>query len=124
MTDNSDNHLPVLIPAPLPIAQLESLKLKASQIIESINHLAWTIKNGDLAAMPSWPDILSEYNILLSQTLNFSTALLQTQSIRANYIGGPTTQLNIYERIAIHPLVWPSRSSISRLHHYCAINKH
>jgi len=104
MTDNSDNHLPVLVPAPLPIAQLESLKFKASQIIESINHLAWTIKNGDLAAMPSWPDILSKYNILLSQTLNFSTALLQTQSIRANYFGGPTTQYNIYERIAIHPL--------------------
>lgn len=103
-TIDSDTHLPVLIPAPLPIAQLESLKFKANQIIESINHLAWTIKNGDIAAMPSWPDILSKYNILLSQTLNFSTALLQTQSIRANYIGGPTTQQNIYERIAIHPI--------------------
>lgn len=96
--------LPTLTPAPLPTAQLESLKFKSAQIIESINALAWTIKNGDMAAMPSWPDILSKYNILLSQTLNFSTALLQTQTIRPTYIGGPTTQHNIYERIAIHPM--------------------
>lgn len=103
MSMNQDNPLPRLTPAPLPVAQLESLKFKASQIIESINGLAWTIKHNDTAAMPSWPDILSKYNILLSQTLSFSTALLQTQTIRANYIGGPTTQQNIYERIAIHP---------------------
>ncbi|KAF5354044.1 hypothetical protein D9756_007214 [Leucocoprinus leucothites] len=104
MNSISENPLPTLTPAALPVAQLESLKFKAGQIIESINHLAWTIKNNDMAAMPSWPDILSKYNILLSQTLNFSTALLQSQTIRANYIGGPTTQQNIYERIAIHPL--------------------
>ncbi|KAF9451580.1 hypothetical protein P691DRAFT_628524, partial [Macrolepiota fuliginosa MF-IS2] len=89
--------------APLPIAQLESLKFKSAQIIESTNALAWIIKNNDSAAMPSWPDILSKYNILLSQTLSFSTALLATQSVRPTYIGGPTTQHNIYERIAIHP---------------------
>ncbi|KXN82952.1 hypothetical protein AN958_02035 [Leucoagaricus sp. SymC.cos] len=104
MNMSTDAPLPTLTPASLPIAQLESLKFKANQIIESINALAWTIKNNDLAAMPSWPDILSKYNILLSQTLNFSSALLQTQTIRANYIGGSTTQQNIYERIAIHPL--------------------
>jgi hypothetical protein len=103
MSMNADNPLPTLAPASLPVPQLESLKFKATQIIESINLLAWTIKNGDMAAMPPWPDILSKYNILLSQTLNFSTALLQTQTIRANYIGGPTTQQNIYERVAIHP---------------------
>jgi hypothetical protein len=96
--------LPTLTAPPLPTAQLESLKFKSSQIIESINALAWSIKNNDLAAMPSWPDILSKYNILLSQTLNFSNALLQTQTVRSNYIGGPTVQQNIYERIAIHPL--------------------
>jgi hypothetical protein len=103
MSINPDAPLPTLAPAALPRAQLESLKFKASQIIESINMLAWTIKNGDMAAMPPWPDILSKYNILLSQTLNFSTALLQTQTVRAAYIGGPTTQHNIFERVAIHP---------------------
>ncbi|XP_006456040.1 hypothetical protein AGABI2DRAFT_180830 [Agaricus bisporus var. bisporus H97] len=95
---------PTLTAAPLPTAQLESLKFKSTQIIESINGLAWSIKNNDLAAMPSWPDILSKYNILLSQTLNFSNALLQTQTVRSNHLGRPTVQQNIYERIAIHPL--------------------
>lgn len=98
--DNS----PSLNHAPLPIAQLESLKFKSAQIIESINALAWTIKNGEIAAMPPWPDILSKYNILLSQTLNFSNALLATQAVRPTYIGGPTTQHNVYERIAMHPV--------------------
>lgn len=100
--DKTDN--PSLTPASLPVAQLESLKFKSTQIIESLNALAWTIKNGDMAAMPPWPDILSKYNILLSQTLNFYNALLATQAVRPTYIGGPTTQYNIYERLALHPL--------------------
>lgn len=60
--------------------------------------------------MPAWPDILSKYNVLLSQTHNFSTALLQpfptsTAVNGASSSSSKTPALNIYERIALHPNV-------------------
>jgi hypothetical protein len=91
-------HLPT---APLPISQLESLKFKANQIIDSIIALQRTIEaGGHPSAMHAWPDILSKYNVLLSQTHNFSNALVQpfptSSSSRA-------PAQNIFERIALHP---------------------
>src|SRR6267154_5260085 len=66
----------------LPIAQLELLKFKANQIIDSIQALQRTIDVGGQNVMPAWPDILSKYNVILSQTHSFSQSLLspQTQS--------------------------------------------
>ncbi|KAF8880542.1 hypothetical protein BD779DRAFT_1081320 [Infundibulicybe gibba] len=84
----------------LPVSQLESLKFKANQIIESIQGLQRTIENGYHDAMPAWPDILSKYNILLSQTHSFSTSLITPIQT------GPTSRhvaTNAYERIALHP---------------------
>ncbi|KDR79189.1 hypothetical protein GALMADRAFT_41956, partial [Galerina marginata CBS 339.88] len=95
------------LPTPnLPISQLESLKFKASQIIESIHALQRTIDaGGHPGVMLAWPDILSKYNILLSQTHNFSTALVQPFPTSA--LGSTSTTKappqNIYERIALHP---------------------
>jgi len=97
----------------LPIAQLESLKFKANQIIESIQALQRTIEAGHQNAMPAWPDILSKYNILLSQTHNFSTSLVtpaQSASLTfANVVprinSGGTGGANPYERIVLHPSV-------------------
>lgn len=87
----------------LPIAQLESLRLRATQIIDSIHALQRTIEaGGHPSAMPAWPDILSKYSILLSQTHNFSNALLQpfqTAAVNASRLKQP----NVYEMIALHP---------------------
>ncbi|KAG5645690.1 hypothetical protein DXG03_005528 [Asterophora parasitica] len=94
----------------LPISQLESLRFKASQIIDSIQSLQRTIEAGHMAAMPAWPDILSKYNILLSQTHSFSMGLTGTlsapstaQGSRAGGSGGSTASGNILERVALHP---------------------
>ncbi|KAN0082618.1 hypothetical protein V8E55_008413 [Tylopilus felleus] len=73
---------------PLPVGQLESLRFKANQIIESIQSLQRTIDAGGLQLMPPWPDILSKYNVILSQTHSFYSSLSTQQS---------------YENIALHP---------------------
>lgn len=92
-----------VLPKPaLPTSQLESLKFKANQIIDSIYSLQRTIEfGGYINAMPAWPDILSKYNILLSQTHNFSNALVNPFPIPGANTRQP--QQNIYERIALHP---------------------
>ena len=92
-------HLPT---APLPISQLESLKFKANQIIDSITALQRTIEaGGHPSAMHAWPDILSKYNVLLSQTHNFSNALVQPFPMSSS--SSKTAAQNIFERIALHP---------------------
>ncbi|KAG6852981.1 hypothetical protein C0991_007758 [Blastosporella zonata] len=88
----------------LPISQLESLRFKSSQIIDSIQSLQRTIEAGHMAAMPAWPDILSKYNILLSQTHSFSMGLSGTLSAVAasqNSRTGPSG--SPLERVALHP---------------------
>ena len=92
-------HLPT---APLPISQLESLKFKANQIIDSIIVLQRTIDaGGHPSAMHAWPDILSKYNVLLSQTHNFSNALVQP--FPTSSLSSKAPAQNIFERIALHP---------------------
>ncbi|ESK91928.1 hypothetical protein Moror_10430 [Moniliophthora roreri MCA 2997] len=96
-------------PSTLPLAQLESLRFKANQIIESIQILQRTV-DGHPSAMPAWPDILSKYNILLSQTHNFSTSLSssfasQQQHQQINSIATQQPQQNPYEKIVLHPRV-------------------
>ncbi|KAG6911023.1 hypothetical protein DXG01_005439 [Tephrocybe rancida] len=88
----------------LPISQLESLRFKSSQIIDSIQSLQRTIEAGHTASMPAWPDILSKYNILLSQTHSFSMGLSGTLSAVAasqNSRTGPSG--SPLERVALHP---------------------
>ncbi|KAF9493702.1 hypothetical protein BDN71DRAFT_1068702 [Pleurotus eryngii] len=93
----------------LPVAQLESLKFKANQIVESIMALRATVDAGHQNMMLPWPDILSKYNILLSQTLNFSNSLgatvggaSQTTSRVSNGNGGQQQNVSPYEKIALH----------------------
>jgi len=89
-----------VLPTPsLPIPQLESLKFKANQIIDSIYALQRTVEaGGHPGAMPAWPDILSKYSMLLSQTHNFSNALVQPFPNATR-----TRPQNVYETIALHP---------------------
>ncbi|KAG9315317.1 hypothetical protein JVU11DRAFT_4456 [Chiua virens] len=85
-------------PNTLPVAQLESLRFKANQIIESIQVLQRTIDAGGLPAMPPWPDILSKYNVILSQTHSFYSSLSSPPSTtHSQQLSSP------YENIALHP---------------------
>ncbi|KAI8973108.1 hypothetical protein BD414DRAFT_499164 [Trametes punicea] len=83
----------------LPVSQLESLRFKANQIIESIQLLQRTIEMGGQPVMPAWPDILSKYNILLSQSHNLTMSLL------AAHQAGSSSRSNPFEKIALHPRV-------------------
>ncbi|KAG1768917.1 hypothetical protein EV702DRAFT_1203120 [Suillus placidus] len=89
----------------LPIAQLELLKFKANQIIESIQTLQRTVDVGGQNAMPAWPDILSKYNVILSQTHSFSQSLSSPQV--QSQIGQAQARLGstVYEKIALHPSI-------------------
>ncbi|KAJ3997609.1 hypothetical protein F5050DRAFT_1569033 [Lentinula boryana] len=97
-------------PSSLPVAQLESLRFKANQIIESIKALQLTI-DFHPAAISSWPDILNKYNLLLSQTHNFSSSLTTTFPSNANTNGAtvngagasPSSKSSPFEKIALHP---------------------
>lgn len=95
---------PTLAPAPLPVGQLESLKYKVQQMIESIQSLMGTIDLGGHPVMHSWPDILSKYNVLLSQSHNLANSLTvhPTGAPRGNV---PGASQNILERLALHPSV-------------------
>ncbi|KAF9465898.1 hypothetical protein BDZ94DRAFT_275619 [Collybia nuda] len=105
---STSNSLAHVTTSPLPVSQLESLKFKANQIIDSIQALQRTIENGHQAAMPAWPDILSKYNILLSQTHSFSLGLAGNQNLNSGRTfnggssGGPSNPL---ERVVLHPSV-------------------
>lgn len=94
-----------VVPLPktnLPVSQLESLRFKANQIIESISQLQRTIEaNGHPAAMPAWPDILSKYNILLSQTHSFSNALVNPFPMAG--ASKQASSQNLFTRVALHP---------------------
>jgi hypothetical protein len=95
-----------LSPLVLPIAQLESLKFKTTQLHESILALQRTIEYGGAGAMPSWPDILSKYNVLLSQSLNLSVGLVGAgTSTSSDIVGGVGVGPggNQFTRIALHP---------------------
>lgn len=98
--------LPHVTGSALPVSQLESLKFKANQIIDSIQALQRTIEGGYQPAMPAWPDVLSKYNILLSQTHSFSTSLAGNPALNMNHAGRPPGGTgNMFERIALHPSI-------------------
>ncbi|KAJ7054092.1 hypothetical protein C8F01DRAFT_495025 [Mycena amicta] len=87
----------------LPVDQLESLRHKANQIIESVVALQRTIEGNYQNYMPPWPDILSKYNVILSQTQNFSNALVSPMQAlqRAHTLEKPPP--NPYEALSLHP---------------------
>jgi len=86
----------------LPVAQLESLRFKANQIIESIQALQRTIDAGGHQVMPAWPDILSKYNVILSQTHSFYSSLSSPPSATQQ---SQSQTKSPYENIALHPNV-------------------
>ncbi|KAJ2923393.1 hypothetical protein H1R20_g13704, partial [Candolleomyces eurysporus] len=103
-----------LEPAPgpkLPISQLESLRFKANQIVDTLNGLHFILSGAyDFQGrMPAWPEILSKYNIILSQTHNFTNSLvspLPTSSKQPAAGSNPNDaaeSANIFQSLAIYP---------------------
>ena len=101
-------------PGTLPVAQLESLKFKVSQIMESIQSLQANIEQGGHNTMPSWPEILTKYNVLLSQTHSLSTTLVtpmpqqNTSGSKVNGAGrnqasSSSKNTNAFSRFWLHP---------------------
>jgi hypothetical protein len=80
----------------LPVSQLESLKFKVNQSIESIQSLRWILEANGQNVMPSWPMILSKYNVLLSQTHSLSNTLSTTL---------PKSDSQLFKNVALHPTV-------------------
>lgn len=89
----------------LPISQLESLRFKANQIVESIQTLQRTIEAGGQNVMPPWPDILSKYNLILSQTHSFYSSLTSSLSASQQSSLSQTQTRSPYEKIVLHPAV-------------------
>jgi hypothetical protein len=81
-------------PTNLPIAQLESLRFKVNQTIDSILYLRRILEAGGQNSMPQWPSVLTRYNLLLSQTHSLSTSLATVF---------PKSNANIFESLALHP---------------------
>ena len=88
----------------LPVAQLESLKYRATQIMESIATLQFLVEANGQPAMPSWPDILARYNLLLSQTHSLSVSLLSALVVHQHHLGvAPPQNSNPFQKLVLYP---------------------
>ena len=85
----------------LPVSQLESTRFKITQIMESIVSLQRTLEQGGASILPTWPDILAKYNVLLSQTLNLSMALAPAVPSGGEPSSGSSNKP--FSKLALHP---------------------
>ncbi|KAI0266428.1 hypothetical protein BC834DRAFT_128077 [Gloeopeniophorella convolvens] len=68
------SELPPNLGGPPPdIGSLESTRFRLTQLIESIQTLAWQLEA--FQPPPPWPDILAKYAVVMAQTHNLSRAL-------------------------------------------------
>ena len=89
----------------LPTAQLESLKYRVTQIMESITALQFLVDANGAPAMPPWPDILARYNLLLSQThsLSVSLSFALAHHQQQQQPGQKNPPANPFQNLALHP---------------------
>ncbi|CAE6339604.1 unnamed protein product [Rhizoctonia solani] len=76
---------PTTLSSQLPQAQVENLRYKIIQIMESINGLLVTLNTGGMQ-LAAWPDLVNKYNVLLSKTHTLA-ASLSTPPTRKGAIG-------------------------------------
>ena len=77
-TATAANSLPPILPAnlggpPPDAASLESIKFRVSQLIDSIQMLAWQLEA--FHPPPPWPDLLAKYGVVMAHAHNLSRAL-------------------------------------------------
>ncbi|KLO12306.1 hypothetical protein SCHPADRAFT_424208 [Schizopora paradoxa] len=106
---SSSPHVPEVPSSSLPRGQLESARFKVIQLMESIQSLQRVLEAGGQNVMPSWPDILTKYNVLLSQTHNLSNSLIAQGSSASSSKATPAgaalalATANPLERLALVP---------------------
>ena len=72
--------LPANLGGPPPdIASLESIKFRVTQLIDSIQTLAWQLEA--FHPPPPWPDLLAKYAVVMAQTHNLSRALASSGAL-------------------------------------------
>jgi len=72
--------LPPNLGGPPPdIASLESIKFRVTQLIDSIQTLAWQLEA--FHPPPPWPDLLAKYAVVMAQTHNLSRALASSTTL-------------------------------------------
>ncbi|KAI0254456.1 hypothetical protein BJV78DRAFT_919898 [Lactifluus subvellereus] len=64
---------------PPDIASLESINFRVTQLIDSINTLAWQLEA--FHPPPPWPDLLAKYAVVMAQTHNLSRALASSAAL-------------------------------------------
>ncbi|KAF8513071.1 hypothetical protein JB92DRAFT_2925294 [Gautieria morchelliformis] len=87
----------------LPVAHLESLKYRVTQIMESITALQFLVDANGAPAMPPWPDILARYNLLLSQTHSLSVSLSFALAQHQQQPPPQNAPANPFQNLALHP---------------------
>jgi hypothetical protein len=102
-------------PSTLPVGQLESLRFKANQLVESIQSLTATLALGlptpngfNPNMLPPWPDILAKYSLLVSQTHTLSQSLNITFNQPApmqpaSILRPKIIPVNPFQKIVLHP---------------------
>jgi Mediator of RNA polymerase II transcription complex subunit 8 len=91
--------LPPNLGGPPPdIASLESIKSRVTQLIESIQTLAWQLEA--FHPPPPWPDLLVKYAVVMAQTHNLSRILASSSTLAST---------------ALHPRVPLSDASLDSL---------
>jgi hypothetical protein len=77
---SSQPTLPANLGGPPPdIASLESIKFRVTQLIDSIQTLAWQLEA--FHPPPPWPDLLAKYAVVMAQTHNLSRALASSTAL-------------------------------------------
>ncbi|KAF8326814.1 uncharacterized protein EI90DRAFT_2886299, partial [Cantharellus anzutake] len=84
----------------LPTSQLESIRFKLNQTIESIRTLQYSIHADNQPYMLPWPELLSKYNVILTQT--HSLMLSVSQAAMTNPATGRKMK-NPLPSLAVHP---------------------
>lgn len=92
-------------PSSLPLSQLESLKFKTIQLLDSIQALQRTVEYGFQPAMPPWSEILSKYTVLLSQTHSLMVTLSGAARGAPSNSFSSTAPTSLFEGLVVHPQV-------------------
>ncbi|KAI0292746.1 hypothetical protein BC826DRAFT_1097815 [Russula brevipes] len=72
--------LPANLGGPPPdTASLESIKIRVTQLIDSIQTLAWQLEA--FHPPPPWPELLAKYAVVMAQTHNLSRALASSGAL-------------------------------------------
>lgn len=88
----------------LPVGQLESMRFRIVQTMESIQALQRVVESGNQNIMPAWPELLTKYNVLLSQTHNLSTSLISSTGSASKAPSSTSAPvISVLERFALHP---------------------